>query len=107
MEYLVAQAESEEKPVEEAVAVVEQPEEPVEAKGLLDNIDGGLVGIIVMVAICLNIALGAASKILEKFKDMTETKVDNTIYKWVNMISKFLHKLVDFVGMNPEHKSKK
>lgn len=98
MEYLLAQAKAEEK-VNEAVVVVEDVKVE-KAQG----IDGGLVGLIVLVAICLNIFLGAVSKILEKFKDMTESQLDNSIYKWVNIVSKFLHKLIDFVGMNPEHK---
>jgi len=66
--------------------------------------DSGLIGIVVMIAIGLNVALAAASKILDMIKDKTSTQVDNKIASVISKIALILGKIVDYAGMNRSHK---
>lgn len=79
---------------------VQQPE----VVDSLMGFDGGMVGMVVMVAVCLNMALSAASKILDLIKDKTASSVDNKIADILHKVLSVLQKLIDFIGMNRAHK---
>jgi len=90
-----------EKPAVETVAEV-KVEEP---KPSVDQpMDTGLIGIVVMVAIAMNVVLAAASKILDMIKDKTSTQVDNKIASVISKIASVLSKVIDYAGMNRSHK---
>lgn len=52
----------------------------------------------------INVGLSALSALLSKFMDLTESKVDNTIFLIVNKLSGLLQKALDMLGYNPKHK---
>jgi len=79
---------------------IEEPTPAIE-KPVMDS---GLIGIVLMIAIGLNVVLAAASKILDMIKDKTSTQVDNKIALVVSKIALILGKIVDYAGMNRSHK---
>jgi len=88
--------------VEETRAEVVQPVSGEEVPSSM--MDTGLIGIVVMVAICLNVLLAAIQKVLDIIKDKTATQVDNKIAAIIAKITSLLSKAIDVIGMNRAHK---
>lgn len=70
--------------------------------GLL-GIDAATLGIVLVIAMGLNIALGAAQKVLELFMDKTPSDSDNKAYALIGKVLEVLHKVMDWLGGNRSH----
>lgn len=65
--------------------------------------NGGMVGVVVMVAVALNFLLSGVSKMLEVIKDKTATNLDNRAFIFVNKLTGILSKVIDWSSGNREH----
>lgn len=66
--------------------------------------DLDLVGKILLVVVCANIALMAVFEILGKVKDLTLSDTDNKIHAFLGKLLKALQSLIDWVSANRQHK---
>jgi len=66
--------------------------------------NGGLLGAIVLVAVCLNLVLSGIAKMLDLIKDKTKTEVDNKIAAILHKVIAVLQKVIDWGSGNREHK---
>lgn len=65
--------------------------------------NGGVLSLVVMVAITLNFILSGISKGLEVFKDKTATELDNKVYAILNKVASVLQKIIDWSSGNRQH----
>lgn len=65
--------------------------------------NGGLLGMLALMALCLNVLLSGVSKALGVIKDKTATNVDNKAYEIINKITAILQKIVDWGSGNRQH----
>ena len=70
------------------------------------NIDWITSNMLMIVAIVAgaNVMLSGAVKILNSFKDKTESKVDNSIAKYLGKFSGWLSWLIELIQGNLQHK---
>lgn len=65
--------------------------------------NGGLLAMIVMVAISLNLVLSGISHALEVFKDKTVTDTDNKVHAFIGKVLTVLQKVIDWGSGNRQH----
>jgi hypothetical protein len=65
--------------------------------------NGGLLGVVVLVAVVLNFVLSGISKALEMIADKTATQADNKALAIVNKLVLILQKVIDWGSGNRPH----
>lgn len=63
-----------------------------------------MVPFILAALVAFNMILAASHKALDKVVHMTASKADDKIWNVIGFLAKWSKKIIDIVGMNPEHK---
>ncbi len=67
------------------------------------NSNGGMVGAIVLVLVCVNIALTAIKSVLEKLMPTPEKQASSSFYKGVCSVMTILTQAIDWLTGNKAH----
>jgi len=65
--------------------------------------NGGLLGVVVMLALALNFLLSGISKMLEVIQDKTASTLDNRAVVFLNKVAGILQKVIDWGSANRPH----
>lgn len=68
------------------------------------NQNGGMMAVVAAVVVCLNIFLSAISVILDRLEKIIPGDEDKKINVYIKSFLSVLAKVIDWVGMNKEHK---
>lgn len=63
-----------------------------------------LLPFIVACLVAFNVILSAAHKALDKVVHMTASSADDKIWSAIGLLATWSKKLIDLIGMNPQHK---